>query len=49
MSARGEAADIAVEAQNLTKTFGLVVAVRDVSFSVESGGYFVLRGHSGGG
>ncbi len=49
MSARREAADIAVETQNLTKTFGPVVAVRDVSFTVESGGYFVLLGPSGGG
>ncbi len=49
MSARNGATDIAVESRNLSKNYGPVVAVRDVSFSIESGGYFVLLGPSGGG
>ena len=49
MNALGGAADIAVEAIDLSKNYGPVVAVHDVSFTIESGGYFVLLGPSGGG
>ncbi len=41
--------DTAVEVEGLTKTYGPVTALSAVSFAVESGGYFVLLGPSGGG
>jgi len=40
---------IAVEAVDLSKTYGSVTALRSVSFTIESGQYFVLLGPSGGG
>ena len=41
--------DTAVEVQELTKHYGPVVALNAVSFAIDSGGYFVLLGPSGGG
>ncbi len=41
--------DIAVEVIDLSKNYGPVAAVRQVSFTVDSGQYFVLLGPSGGG
>ena len=49
MSAQRGAADVAVEAIDLSKNYGPVKALRNVSFAIESGGYFVLLGPSGGG
>jgi ABC-type Fe3+/spermidine/putrescine transport system ATPase subunit len=46
VSARTETA---VEVVDLTKTYGPVIAVKQVSFSIEAGQYFVLLGPSGGG
>ncbi|TFL16525.1 ABC transporter ATP-binding protein [Jannaschia formosa] len=39
----------AVEVRGLTKTYGPVTALRDVSVSIAAGEYFVLLGPSGGG
>ena len=41
--------ETAVEVVDLTKLYGPVTAVRSVSFSIDSGEYFVLLGPSGGG
>ncbi len=41
--------DTAVEVQELTKSYGPVVAVNAVSFAIDSGTYFALLGPSGGG
>lgn len=41
--------DIAVEAIDLSKNYGPVVALRSIDFQIESGQYFVLLGPSGGG
>ncbi len=41
--------DTAVEVIGLTKTYGPVMAVKSVSFTIESGRYFALLGPSGGG
>jgi ABC-type Fe3+/spermidine/putrescine transport system ATPase subunit len=49
MSAPGTPPTIAVEAVELSKNYGSVVALSSVSFSIESGKYFVLLGPSGGG
>ena len=46
MSVRPEAA---VEVVDLTKTYGPVIAVKQVSFAIEASQYFVLLGPSGGG
>jgi ABC-type Fe3+/spermidine/putrescine transport system ATPase subunit len=49
MNAQGTPPTIAVEAVKLSKSYGSVVALGSVSFSIESGKYFVLLGPSGGG
>jgi ABC-type Fe3+/spermidine/putrescine transport system ATPase subunit len=49
MSAPSTPPNIAVEAVDLSKSYGSVAALRSVSFTVESGKYFVLLGPSGGG
>lgn len=41
--------DIAVEAVDLTKNYGPVVALRSIDLAIGSGQYFVLLGPSGGG
>ena len=41
--------DTAVEVDGLSKNYGPVAALSSVSFSIESGQYFVLLGPSGGG
>ncbi len=41
--------DIAVEAIDLTKNYGPVVALRSIDLTIASGQYFVLLGPSGGG
>ena len=41
--------DNAVEVIDLSKNYGPVTALKEVSFSIESGKYFVLLGPSGGG
>ena len=41
--------DIAVEVVDLSKSYGSVVEVKALNLSIESGQYFVLLGHSGGG
>ncbi|MDE1919108.1 MAG: ATP-binding cassette domain-containing protein [Patescibacteria group bacterium] len=38
-----------IEVRNLTKTFGDIAAVKDVSFSVEEGGIFAFLGPNGAG
>ncbi|MFW5946661.1 MAG: ATP-binding cassette domain-containing protein, partial [Candidatus Natronoplasma sp.] len=40
---------VAVEASNLSKTFGDVEAVKDVSFTVEKGEFFGFLGPNGAG
>ena len=42
-------AEIAVEAVELSKSYGPVVALKSVNFRIENGRYFVLLGPSGGG
>jgi len=42
-------AETAVEIEGLTKFYGPVIAVKQVSFTIEAGQYFVLLGPSGGG
>ncbi len=49
MNAPSTSPTIAVEAVDLSKNYGSVAALRSVSFSIESGKYFVLLGPSGGG
>ena len=49
MSAPSTQPNIAVEAVDLSKSYGSVTALKSVSFTIESGKYFVLLGPSGGG
>ncbi len=49
MSARRGPTDVAVEVVDLSKNYGPVTALKDVSFTIDSGQYFVLLGPSGGG
>jgi ABC-type Fe3+/spermidine/putrescine transport system ATPase subunit len=44
-----DSTDIAVDVRALSKSYGAVAALRDISLRVESGKYFVLLGPSGGG
>ena len=41
--------NMAVKIENVSKTYGSVVAVKNLSLEIESGRYFVLLGPSGGG
>ncbi|MCP4327963.1 MAG: ABC transporter ATP-binding protein [Alphaproteobacteria bacterium] len=45
----GDEVEFAVEAVGLTKHYGNVTALRDVTMRIEAGHYFVLLGPSGGG
>ena len=40
---------VAVVVENVSKTFGSVAALHDVSFSVAAGEFLAIRGHSGAG